>query len=79
MQSGSVVLRAFSAQGDDEDEGLDVIGAAAAALRSYRTGDVMGGDLSFFAPGSGVEWGPTEDGNWFMRGYRAAFEYRFAG
>lgn len=79
VHRGSVTVRAFSSMGDDEDDGLDLLGDAVAVFRGYRTQDVFGGDLSFTGRGSGEDAGPTEDGIWFRRGFRSDFEYRFSG
>jgi hypothetical protein len=80
IQRGNVVLRSFSSRAiDTETEGLKVIGEATKVFRLYRVTDSVGGDLSFAGPNSGFDWGPTEDGVWFMRGYRVSFEYRFFG
>jgi hypothetical protein len=79
-QYGSLVLRSFSALSiGEEDEALRLMGAATAIFRSYREQDAHGGDLSFIGSGSGFDWGPTEDGNWFMRGALCVFQYRFLG
>jgi hypothetical protein len=80
FQRGNVVLRSFSSRlTDSESIGLKVIGEATKVFRGYRTIDAVGGDLSFVGADSGFDWGPTEDGVWFMRGYRVSFEYRFFG
>lgn len=79
-QNGVVVIRVFTSRlAGNEDEGLRAIGQATHVFRAYRTTDALGGDLSFVGPHSGFDWGPSEDGVWFMRGYRCAFEYRFQG
>jgi hypothetical protein len=80
FQRGTVVLRSFSSRTTDtETTGLKVIGEATKVFRDYRVTDSVGGDLSFVGANSGFDWGPTEDGVWFMRGYRVSFEYRFYG
>lgn len=60
---------------------LDLLADAMSALRSKRSaGTYAGGsDLSFTGDGSGFHVDPEETGNWFIRGVRAAFEYRFIG
>jgi hypothetical protein len=80
-QFGSVMLRIFSSRMmGNEDDALDYISAALAIYRSQRNPpDPLGNDLSFIGEGSGFDQGPTEDGNWFMRGALMVFEYRFRG
>lgn len=79
-QSGMVVVRVFNSRmTGNEDEGLRAIGQATNVFRAYRKTDAIGGDLSFTGAHSGFDWGPSEDGVWFLRGYRLAFEYRFSG
>jgi hypothetical protein len=79
-QYGSLIIRAFSSTAiGDEDEALRLLSDSTAIFRGYRVQDQQGGDLSFIGTGSGFDWGPTEDGVWFMRGYLTVFEYRFPG
>jgi hypothetical protein len=79
-QRGAVVLRIFTSRAlADEDAALDLMHDAMEIFRSQRHIDSMGNDLSFVGGGSGVDLGPSEDGNWFIRGARMAFEYRFRG
>jgi hypothetical protein len=79
-QYGSVILRIFTARSEvSEDTALDLIADAMAVFRSQRITDTAGGVLSFIGDGSGFTQGPTEDGNWFMRGSLMVFEYRFIG
>lgn len=74
-QFGSVVLRVFAGRGvGNEDTALDLMADAMQIFRSVRSGN-----LSFIGEGSGFDAGPTEDGNWFMRGSLMVFEYRFTG
>jgi hypothetical protein len=80
VQYGSVKMRCFSAlQLESEDEALQLLSAAMRLYRNYRTTDQWGGDLSFIGQGSGFDFGPTEDGNWFMRTCLSVFQYRFPG
>ena len=81
-QFGSVNLRIFTARATaNEDEALDLMHDAMAAFRSQRVvgSYTVGSDLSFVGDGSGFDAGPTEDGNWFMRGALIVFQYRFRG
>jgi hypothetical protein len=79
QQNGSLILRSFSSLAlQEEDVALSLMSDAVAIFRSTRSTDGHGGDLSFIV-GSGFDWGPTEDGNWFMRGYELVFQYRFYG
>jgi hypothetical protein len=79
-QFGSVVLRTFTARAvGDEDAALDLMADAMGIFRSQRITDGLGNDLSFVGDGSGFDAGPTEDGNWFMRGSLIVWEYRFRG
>jgi hypothetical protein len=80
VQYGSVVLRLFtSILIGDEDEALDLLHDATSVFRSYRTIDRDGNDLSVIGEGSGFDWGPDENGIWFVRGQLTVFEYRFLG
>lgn len=80
VQYGSVVLRMFtSILIGDEDEALDLLDDATSIFRSYRQIDKDGNDLSFIGEGSGFDWGPDENGVWFVRGCLTVFEYRFLG
>jgi hypothetical protein len=81
VQYGSVMLRLFtSILIGDEDEALDLMDDATAVFRSYRSVDTQtGNDLSFIGEGSGFDWGPDENGVWFVRGALTVFEYRFLG
>jgi hypothetical protein len=80
VQRGSVVLRCFTSRTiGTEDLALDLLSDGVAIFRSYRGTDTAGGDLSFIGRGSGFDWGPGEDGNWFMRSVIVVFEYRFLG
>lgn len=58
---------------------LDLLWDATSTVRSKRvTGTFAGGsDLSFIGDGSQFHVDPGEDGNWFIRGCRMVFEYRF--
>lgn len=79
---GQVEFLVFAARGlSEEDTLLDLLSDAVASLRSQRVvGSYgVGSDLSFIGDGSGFDVGPTEDGNWFVRGERITFEYRFTG
>ena len=79
-QYGSVILRCFTSRMiGDEDEALDLLDSAVALFRSQRETDGSNNDLSFIGQGSGFDWGPGEDGNWFMRSVMLVFEYRFYG
>lgn len=76
-QYGSVIMRSFSALlSDSEDESLSLLSNAMAAFRNHRMLDQWGGFLSFIGSGE-FDFGPTEDGVWFMRSCLATFEYRF--
>lgn len=80
VQRGSVIIRCFTSRTiGTEDLALDLLSDAAAMFRSYRETDGIGNDLSFIGRGSGFDWGPGEDGNWFMRSTLFVFEYRFLG
>jgi hypothetical protein len=80
VQYGSVIMRSFtSVVLQDEDTSLQLMSAAMAVWRGYRSTDAQGNDLSFIGSGSGFDSGPTDDGVWFMRGSLAVFEYRFPG
>jgi len=79
VQYGSVILRQFaSVTIGSEDEALRLISAATAIFRSYRK-QQDDWDLSFIGSGSGFDWGPTENGVWFTRGYLEVFAFRFPG
>lgn len=60
---------------------LDLLWDATQTFRSKRVaGSYVGGsDLSFIGPGSTFDIDPEESGNWFMRGTRVAWTYRFVG
>lgn len=73
-QFGSAAIRVFTATGYGEDQALDYLSDAVAALRSQRSGP-----LSFVGSISGLDDGGTEDGAWWLRGAVVAFEYRFTG
>ncbi len=62
-----------------ERELLELLSIAMQAFRSKRVvGSYPGGsDLSFTGLASDFNVAPEESGNWFIRGARAAFEYRF--
>jgi hypothetical protein len=78
-QYGSVVIRSFtSILLGDEDEGLKLIADATEIYRSYRKQQDEW-DLTFIGSGSGFDWGPTENGVWFMRGCLQVYEFRFPG
>jgi hypothetical protein len=80
VQFGSVMMRCFtSILLGDEDDALDLLDDATRVFRSYRTIDRDGADLSFIGEGSGFDWGPDENGVWFVRGALQVFEYRFLG
>jgi hypothetical protein len=79
IQYGSVILRNFSSVTvGNEDEALRLISAATNIFRSYRV-QQDDWDLSFIGSGSGFDWGPTENGVWFLRGCLEVFEFRFPG
>lgn len=74
-QFGSVILRVFASRAQrSEDTALDLMADAVGVFRSQRVGD-----LSFIGEGSGFIDGPSDDGNWFVRGCLVVFEYRFLG
>ena len=78
-QRGSVIIRSFaSVLIGDEDQALRMISDATAIFRSYRK-QQDDWDLSFIGSGSGVDWGPNENGVWFQRGCLEVFEFRFTG
>ncbi len=82
VKFGEVEFIAFASRSlGDEDTLLDLLSDAVATLRSKRVvGSYAGGsDLSFIGPSSGFAVGPSEDGNWFIRGEAVTFEYRFIG
>jgi len=60
---------------------LDLMADATAAFRSKRViGSYPGGsDLSFTGDGSTFHLQPEETGNWYLRGCRVFWEYRFVG
>lgn len=77
---GMVEFVGFAARSEvSERQLLDLLWDATETLRSKRVvGSFTGGsDLSFVGPGSAFDVSPTESGNWFMRGVRVAYEYRF--
>ncbi len=77
---GMVEFVGFAARAEvSERQLLELLWDATGTLRSKRVvGSFAGGsDLSFVGPGSSFDVSPTESGNWFMRGVRVAFEYRF--
>lgn len=79
---GQVEFLVFAARGmGNEDDLLDLLSDAVATLRSTRVAGSYGpgSDLSFIGDGAGFDVGPSEDGNWFVRGERVTFEYRFTG
>ncbi len=79
-QFGMVEIIGFAARAEvSERQLLDLMWDATSTLRSKRVpGSYPGGsDLSFVGAGSAFDVNPTESGNWFMRGVRVAFEYRF--
>lgn len=74
-QFGSVLITVWASRAlQSEDTALDLLADAAAIFRSVRSGN-----LSFIGEGSGFTGGPSEDGNWFVRGAMTVFEYRFTG
>ena len=58
---------------------LELLWDATQTFRSKRVaGSFPGGsDLSFIGPGSTFDLAPEESGNWYIRGTRVAFAYRF--
>jgi hypothetical protein len=78
VQYGSLLMRCFTTMMlDNEDEALALISDASRIFRGYRGIDANGCQLSFLESGTGLEWAPTDDGVWFMRGLLAVFEFRF--
>jgi hypothetical protein len=78
VQYGSLLMRCFTSMlVDNEDEALSLISDASRVFRGYRATDANGCQLSFLESGTGLEWAPTDDGVWFMRGLLAVFEFRF--
>lgn len=74
-QFGSVLLTVWASRAlQSEDVALDLLADAASIFRSVRSGS-----LSFIGEGSGFVTGPSEDGNWFVRGVQLVFDYRFTG
>lgn len=79
VQYGSVILRNFtSVTVGSEDEALKLISAARKIFRSYRV-QQDDWDLSFIGSGSGFDWGPTENGVWYIRNSIEVFAFRFPG
>lgn len=80
VQYGSLLMRCFtSLMIDNEIEALGLISVASNLFRSYRVIDANGCSLNFIESGTGLDWAPTEDGVWFMRGLLAVFQFRFPG
>jgi hypothetical protein len=78
VQYGSLLMRCFTSMlVDNEDEALVLLSEASRVFRGYRATDANGCQLSFLESGTGLEWAPTDDGVWFMRGLLAVFEFRF--
>lgn len=81
-QFGTVEFIGFAARSlVSEDTLLDLLWDATQTVRSSRVAGSYppASDLSFVADGSHFDIDPTEDGNWFIRGCRMVFEYRFIG
>lgn len=81
-QNGTVEFVAFAARSlVSEDTLLDLLWDATQTVRSQRlTGTYAGGsDLSFVGEGNHFDVNPVEAGNWFVRGCRMFFDYRFIG
>jgi hypothetical protein len=79
---GTVEFIVFTAQGlQSEDPLLHLLSAAVATVRSRRVDGTYGpgADLSFIGDGSHFDIDPTENGNWYVRGCRMFFQYRFRG
>lgn len=77
---GAVAFIAFASRSlVRETQILDYLWEATNAFRSKRVAGTFpgGSDLSFTGNGSHFHVDPEEDGNWFIRGFRMAFEYRF--
>ena len=80
VQYGSLLMRCFTSMMiDNEDEAMRLISSASRVFRSYRSVDADGCSLNFLESGTGLEWGPDDNGVWFMRGLLAVFEFRFPG
>ncbi len=75
-QLGVVEIRVFTAAAHGEDGTLDLLSDAMEVFRGRR----MQG-LSFVDDIDGVDGADAavDDGNWWMRGAAAAFQYRFTG
>lgn len=74
-QFGSIVITVWTSRAlQNEDVALDLMADAMAIYRSVKVGE-----LSFIGEGGGFITGPSEDGNWFVRGAIIVFEYRFIG
>ncbi len=77
---GAVEIVAFASRSKvSERQLLELLWDATETFRSKRVvGSFAGGsDLSFIGPGSTFDVPAEESGNWFIRGTRVAFTYRF--
>lgn len=77
---GVVEIVGFSSRSKVSERNLlELMWDATQTFRSKRVaGSFAGGsDLSFIGHGSAFDIAPEESGNWYMRGTRVAFVYRF--
>lgn len=81
LQFGSVSFICFSSRATGNENAL--LATLSQAMGAVR-GKVVPGSygtstLSFIGDGSGFDVDAEENGNWFVRGCRFSFEYRFRG
>lgn len=81
VQFGSVSFIGFASRSvGDENLLLSILSDAMKAVRGkVVSGSYGASTLSFIGSGSGFDVEAEENGNWFVRGCRYAFEYRFVG
>ena len=81
VQFGSVSFIGFTARSlGSETTLLSFLSDAMKAVRGQVISGSYGSSvLSFIGNGSGFDVEAEENGNWFVRGSRFAFEYRFVG
>jgi hypothetical protein len=81
LQFGSVSFIGYASRSvGNENTLLSILSDAMKAVRGVVVPGTYGvSTLSFIGDGSGFDVEAEENGNWYVRGARYAFEYRFRG
>jgi hypothetical protein len=81
LQFGSVSFVGFASRSvGNETLLLSILSDAMKAVRGkVVSGSYGNSTLSFIGSGSGFDVEAEENGNWYVRGARYAYEYRFTG